>query len=140
MKKNSVTKSTTKLSTKNKIFISIGSYRDPQLLPTLRDCIKNAKNPDNLVFGTCWQHVEKESLEEFKTDPRVRYLDINYMESKGTCWARANIQEQLYKGEEYYFQLDSHHRFVENWDKNVLVWSSSYKKQKSEKKGPHIAN
>ena len=68
-----------------KIFIQIASYRDPQLLPTLRDCIKNAKNPDNLVFGICWQHDEKDSLEEFKDDNRFKIIDVPYRESKGVC-------------------------------------------------------
>jgi hypothetical protein len=107
-------------ASKDKIFISIASYRDPQLVPTLRDCVKNAKNPENLVFGICWQRDEKESLEEFQNDPRVKYININYTESKGTCWARAMIQERLFKNEKYYFQLDSHHRFVQNWDEKCI--------------------
>ena len=52
-----------------KIFIQIASYRDPQLITTLRDCISNAKYPDNLVFSIAWQHsVEDEwdSLYEYK--------------------------------------------------------------------------
>ena len=39
-----------------KIFIQIASYRDPQLIPTLKDCISKAKNPENLVFAIAWQH------------------------------------------------------------------------------------
>ena len=35
---------------KETIFIQIASYRDPQLIPTLKDCIKNAKKPENLVY------------------------------------------------------------------------------------------
>ena len=30
---------------KNTIFIQIASYRDPQLVPTIKDCLKNAKYP-----------------------------------------------------------------------------------------------
>lgn len=108
-------KAKTTQSLKETIFISIASYRDPQLLPTLRDCIKNAKNPKNLRFGIAWQHDDKESLEEFATDKRFRIIDIPYKESKGTCWARNAIQD-LYSNETYYMQLDSHHRFVKDWD------------------------
>jgi len=97
------------------IFISIASYRDPELLNTLRDCIANAKKPENLVFSICWQHDDDETLAEFKDDPRFRIIDVPYKESKGTCWARSKIQEN-YKGEKYYLQLDSHHRFVKDWD------------------------
>jgi len=100
---------------KSKIFIQIASYRDPQLLPTIRDCIANADSPENLVFAICWQRDDTDSLEEFSEDKRFKIIDVPYKESKGACWARNKIQ-QLYKNEEYTLQLDSHHRFVKGWD------------------------
>lgn len=103
------------MSKNPKIFIQIASYRDPQLLPTIRDCIKNADKPQNLVFAICWQRSESESMEEFATDKRFKIIDVPYSESKGACWARHAIQ-QLYSKEEYTLQLDSHHRFVKGWD------------------------
>lgn len=105
-----------------KIFIQIASYRDPQLITTLRDCISNAKYPDNLVFSIAWQHsVEDEwdSLYEYKNDKRFRVLDINYKDAKGACWARNQLQ-QNYNGEEYTLQLDSHHRFIKDWDDELI--------------------
>jgi len=107
------------VKTNQKIFISIASYRDPQLLPTLRDCIKSAKHPENLRFTVCWQHDDTEKLEEFAADKRFNFIDVPYKEGKGTCWARHNIQT-FYKDEQYYLQLDSHHRFVENWDEKCI--------------------
>jgi hypothetical protein len=106
----------------SKIYISIASYRDPQLLPTLRDCIKNADHPENLVFGIAWQHAEEDTwdnLDEFKNDPRFRIIDIIHSDSKGACWAR-NQCHLHYGGEEYYLQLDSHHRFIEGWDTECI--------------------
>ena len=106
----------------SKIFISIASYRDPQLLPTLRDCIEKADKPENLVFSIAWQHSKLDlwdSLEEFTDDPRFRVVDIPYEESKGACWARHIIQ-QNYKDEEYTMQLDSHHRFIQSWDTECI--------------------
>jgi hypothetical protein len=102
-----------------KIFVQIASYRDPELLPTIRDCINTAKHPENLTFGICWQRDENESLEEFKNDERFRILDYHWSESKGLCWARSEIQK-LWKDEEYTLQLDSHHRFLENWDEELI--------------------
>jgi hypothetical protein len=102
----------------NKIFIQIASYRDPQLISTIKDCIENAAFPENLIFGIAWQHDNKDvwdNLNEFKGDPRFRILDIPYQESKGACWAR-NLIQKLYQNEKYTFQLDSHHRFIKNWD------------------------
>jgi len=104
------------------IFIQIASYRDPELIPTLENCLANAENPENLRFGIAWQHSTKDEwdvLDKFKNDSRFRILDINYSDSKGVCWARNQVQ-QLYKNEKYTMQLDSHHRFVENWDSKLI--------------------
>jgi glycosyltransferase involved in cell wall biosynthesis len=103
----------------SKIFISIASYRDPELLPTLRSCIENAKYPNKLTFGICWQRDETESLEEFTDDSRFKVIKVPYDKSKGTCWARNMIQE-LWSDETYYLQLDSHHRFAKDWDATLI--------------------
>jgi glycosyltransferase involved in cell wall biosynthesis len=104
---------------KNKIFIQIASYRDPQLIPTLKDCLDNAKNPENLVFGICWQHDDTENLDEFKNDKRFKIIDVPFKDSKGVCWAR-NAVQQLYSNEEYTLQIDSHMRFNKNWDETLI--------------------
>lgn len=105
-----------------KIFIQIASYRDPELLPTLRDCIDKAHKPENLVFSICWQHSKEDewdNLDEFKNDDRFKIIDVDYTESKGACWARNTLQQQ-YDGEAYTLQLDSHHRFIQDWDKELI--------------------
>ena len=110
------------------IFISIASYRDPELLPTLKDCLENAKYSDRLRFGICWQFDETESLEEFTNDKRFQIIKVPYIDSKGTCWARNMIQD-LYQDETYYLQLDSHQRFNKNWDVTLIKMLKSLKKQ-----------
>lgn len=102
-----------------KIFVQIASYRDPELVPTIRDCIAKAKRPEDLTFGICWQRDEKESLQEFANDQRFKVIDIPWQKSKGLCWARSLIQP-LWCGEEYTLQLDSHHRFLQNWDEELI--------------------
>lgn len=101
------------------IFISIASYRDPELIPTIKSALENAEDSKRLIFGICWQYDETESLDEFKDDPRFKIIKIPYKYSKGTCWAR-NMIQSLYDNETYYLQLDSHHRFSKNWD-TVLI-------------------
>lgn len=108
--------------TENTIFIQIASYRDPELLPTLRDCINKAKYPENLRFGIAWQHCELDewdNLDEYKDDSRFKIIDIDYKDSEGACWARNKIQKH-YNNEKYTLQLDSHHRFIEDWDKELI--------------------
>lgn len=111
-----------KSKTNNKIFIQIASYRDPELLPTIKDAIKNAKHPRNLKFCIAWQHSTEDTwdnLDEFKNDKRFIILDIPHTESKGTCWARNQIQ-QHWNGEGYTLHLDSHHRFEKDWDVTLI--------------------
>ena len=80
------------------IFVSIASYRDPQLVPTVEDCLAKARYPEQLRFGICWQHGPEERPLLFASDPRVRLLDVDWRESRGACWARAQIMK-LYAGE-----------------------------------------
>lgn len=106
----------------DKIYVQIASYRDPELLPTIRDCIKRADNPENLVFGIAWQHSkddEWDTLEEYKDDPRFRIIDIEHDKAEGTCWAR-HLLNEAYQDEKYTLQLDSHHRFDRGWDTRCI--------------------
>lgn len=101
-----------------KIFVSIASYRDPELLPTLESLLLNAANPDDLTVCIAWQHSsedEWDKLDQYLNDPRFKIIDIPYQEAKGVCHARSLIQ-QFYINEDFYLQLDSHHRFSKNWD------------------------
>ena len=63
------------------IFVQIASYRDPDLLNTLKDILDNAKDPKNLRFGIAWQHTDEDewdNLNEYLEDERFRILDIPY--------------------------------------------------------------
>lgn len=105
-----------------RIFVQIASYRDPQLIPTINDMLENAKNPENIRFGIARQYHPDDKfddLSEFENDSRFKILNINYQESKGVCWAR-NLTQQLYGGEEYTLQIDSHMRFEKNWDEILI--------------------
>jgi glycosyltransferase involved in cell wall biosynthesis len=105
-----------------KIFIQVASYRDPQLIPTIKSALENAKHPENLVFGIARQYHPDDKfddLSEYENDDRFRILNILYSDAKGACWARNQIQ-QLYGGEEYTLQIDSHMRFAPNWDEEMI--------------------
>jgi len=106
------------------IFLSLASYRDPELVPSINSAIANAHDPDNLRFGVGWQHSPEETLPpEWHTDPRFIILDVPTTDTKGVCWMRAMIMQQ-WAGEDFYLQLDSHHRFAPNWDIQLLkMWS-----------------
>jgi len=119
----------------NTIFIQIASYRDPELIPTLHDCIVNADHAENLRFGICRQFHPDDRFDDltyFRSDPRFRIIDVPHLESQGACWARNSIQ-QLYKGETYTLQLDSHHRFAKGWDTMLIDMYKQLQKQGHEK-------
>ena len=104
------------------IFVQIASYRDPQLIPTIDDMLENAKYPENLRIGICHQyHPDDEfsNITKYRLDDRFRIIDVLYSNSKGACWARNQIQ-QVYSGETYTLQIDSHMRFEENWDETLI--------------------
>lgn len=102
-----------------KIFVQIASYRDLELIPTIEDMILKSKHPDNLNFGICWQYDDSEDINYFDNKSNFKIKKYHYSESKGLGWARAETNN-LYDGEYYTLQIDSHHRFVKNWDEILL--------------------
>jgi Glycosyltransferase (GlcNAc) len=105
---------------KHTIFVSIASYRDPELAATIDDCLTKASHPGRLRFGVGWQHGAEEPRPPQFSSPQFRVLDIDWRSSRGACWARAQIMK-LWEGEDWFLQLDSHHRFVEGWDEKLLA-------------------
>jgi hypothetical protein len=112
----------------NTIFVQIASYKDPELTKTIEDLLNNAKNPENLTICICHQYDDISVLNKYRTDSRFKIIDIHYKESKGTCWARNQIQ-QRYSGEKYTLQLDSHHRFIKNWDSELIEMLENLRKK-----------
>ena len=104
------------------IFVQIAAYRDPELLPTVLDCIAKAKYPSDLRFGICWQRDASENdLDTFTVNRNFRIDCVPWEQSQGLCWARARIQ-RMYEHEEFTLQLDSHHRFAQDWDQKLMAF------------------
>ena len=66
------------------IFVSLAAYRDPQLVPTIQDCIRKASNPARLKFGVCLQRDAEDAPLYLDDDPRIRVLDVLDWRG-GTC-------------------------------------------------------
>ena len=99
------------------IFISIASYRDPDIENTITDLLENADNQSLLVVGVCLQdNTKKIESFSYKNHKRIKVLSIPFEDARGACYARSLIQEKLYDGEKYYLQVDSHSRFAKGWD------------------------
>jgi len=98
-------------------FVSIASYKDPELAFTVNNVLENAQYPDDIRIVVCQQ----DSPENFISFPysNVDLLNFHFIESEGVCWARHQISKH-YNNEPYFLQLDSHIALVKNWDELIL--------------------
>jgi len=99
-----------------KIFISIASYRDPELKKTVQNLISNAEFPE-LLRIVVYEQNDPDDLSVYGVYPewQVLVLQTHFSLAKGPNWARAKIQKE-YNNEEYCLQIDSHMRTIPNWD------------------------
>ena len=110
------------MDTNPRIFVNIASYRDTECQWTVRDLFDKAANPDCISVGICWQTVPERDQDCFTVEVRpeqVRIVAFHAKESRGVCWARHQVQK-LWRSEDFTLQIDSHMRFVPNWDKILL--------------------
>lgn len=113
------------------IFVSIASYRDPQLFPTVEDLFLNAKEPNKLRVVICEQIAPEDKCADFsnfKYKNNIKVITIPHSQVPGVCYIR-NLIQKYYSGEDYYLQLDSHHRFVKNWDEICINMLTELKKE-----------
>jgi len=103
----------------NKIFVNIASYRDPLLSYTIESIVKNAKYPENITLGICWQRGDEEvdKLPSFGVNMKV--IKVPAKESKGACWARS-LAFELRTDEKFFWLIDSHMSVIKNWDEILI--------------------
>lgn len=137
------------MATTPTLFVNIASYRDPELIPTLRDMIAMARDPQNLRIAICWQHdhqsrtlfteagmtqIDRDaeaSVWHFRWQKaQITVIPIHYFLSRGACWARF-VAEQYYAGEDFLLQIDSHCRFTLHWDQRMIEMLSALRSQSS---------
>jgi hypothetical protein len=107
---------------KGSIFISVASYRDKICPVTIESIYKNARHPNKVFVGICQQNADGDtdcfekglaSFPQYRNN--VRILRLRHNEARGPTYARY-LCSTLYHDEEYYLQIDSHCRFIRNWD------------------------
>ena len=105
------------------IFVSIASYKDPELVSTIEDLYTNAENPDQIrvvVFNQTDFEVNNDHL-LYRDDRQVEVISVDYRNTKGVAWARHKIQSYI-EHERYYLQIDAHMRFAEHWDSKMISY------------------
>lgn len=114
------------------ILVHLPAYREPELVPTIKDALANAEFPQRIHFGICRQYNPDDkfdNVDEFRDDPRFKIWDLHYVQAKGLPYARAIINDKLLTDEDFVCQLDSHHRFTKNWDSTLIEWYNIKKSQ-----------
>lgn len=109
---------------KDRIFVSIASFRDPECQLTIKDMYEKAAKPERIHLGLISQFDPKFDRDLFEVQPsrpgQIRELLFDWRESKGVCWARF-LAQALWRNEEYFLQIDSHMRFAEGWDDLLIA-------------------
>jgi hypothetical protein len=106
------------------INILISSFNDNDINNTINSLIKNSLDDTKLKFKILF--VEIFNLDDkYFYDPRFEFVTIH--KNKGVGYSRKILTSNLPKNE-YFLQIDSHHRFIKNWDK-ILI--DNYKSLKS---------
>ncbi len=104
------------------IMVEIPSFKDPELIPTIKSHLGMAANPDRIRFAVCLQDDDADT---------IRYLDemcgkafvkhYHPEDSPGACAARYECSK-LSKGNcDYVLHTDSHMRVARYWDVAMLA-------------------
>jgi hypothetical protein len=96
------------------IFISIASYRDPELIRTIKSAIDNASRPNDLHFSVVIQDFDRD-IPDLSWVNNLSLITMHPKEAMGAGFARAKAM-LAYKNQDYYIQIDSHTIFEKNWD------------------------
>ena len=111
------------------IFVSVASYRDERCDFTIRNLFERAAAPRNIYVGLCIQNKrgDPECPERPLClggsgeclDDHLRVHRMRHNQAKGPAYARY-FCAQLYRGEKYFLQIDSHMEFVQDWDRIII--------------------
>lgn len=110
------------------IFVSIASYRDDQLVPTVKDLFGKADRPEELFLGIVSQDLRNKHPEfDWIPPDQIIMMRVHAKDAKGAGYAR-KLAMELYEGQDFFFQIDSHMRFEKGWDTKLiemLQWSQA---------------
>jgi len=100
------------------IFIQLASYHDFELPKTIFDCISKSSKKHKLTFGVhaCYNETQQVFIPLLEN---VKLIESKSPENIGVGAAR-NVANSLYNGEDYYLQIDSHTRFLQDWDEKLI--------------------
>jgi len=107
------------------IFIQIPSYHDYELGRTIRDAMYKSSGENQINFGVHLSYYRNNDI----NIPNLNNIKIEISEAPNNLGqgTSRHIANELYNGEDYYLQIDSHTRFEEGWDKSLIENYNFYK-------------
>jgi hypothetical protein len=121
------------------MYVSVASYRDPECTPTIKDLFDRAKYPERIRVAIIDQRTGDDPFctrpskpcEESPDQTMCKYghlIDVYEVAaplSIGPVFAR-HLANRMYRGEYFAMQIDSHVRFIEDWDVDLVSqWKSA---------------
>lgn len=117
------------------IYISVASYRDPECQLTVEDMFLRAEHPERIRVAVIDQRAENDSVppcavpeQPCSENPsqvicRFQHLidrfEVPAFLSVGPVFAR-HLANRMYRGEYFAMQVDSHVRFIRNWETDII--------------------
>jgi [Skp1-protein]-hydroxyproline N-acetylglucosaminyltransferase len=122
------------------IYCSVASYRDPECTGSVEDLYDRAEHPERIRVAILDQRLDGDNhciqpsipcnINPNQALCKYRHLiDVYEMDAQlavGPVFAR-HLAHRHYRGEYYAMQIDSHVRFIEHWDSDIIgQWKSAY--------------
>jgi len=107
------------------IFVSIASYNDSDINMTINDCFQRASNPERVWVGVLLQESNKRVIDDFQLwlesfKWKSNVILKTHHKALGCGGARNIIMNELYNDSDYFWCIDSHSRFLQNWDTEYI--------------------
>jgi hypothetical protein len=114
------------------IFISLASYREPELYDTIMSALDNAKYPNRVHFGV-YSQVEDGEHPDLSGIKNLVEEIVPASEARGPGYARAKVMNQ-FNNQDYFLQIDAHSVFPKNWDVDSLSIYNKIQQETDNKK------
>jgi [Skp1-protein]-hydroxyproline N-acetylglucosaminyltransferase len=121
------------------IYCSVASYRDPECKLTVSDLYERAKYPERIRVAILDQRITGDSICNEPVLPcdkhpeqalckyqhLIDYYQVDARLAVGPVFAR-HLAHRFYRGEYFAMQIDSHVRFIQHWDQDIVgQWKSA---------------
>ncbi len=122
------------------IFVAIAAMDDTEIIPTVLNALNAAKYPERIRVGVGIAALKDTDYKKLKkmNDPRIRCsftkIKKNSFNELGVGKGRIRA-ERLYENEDYFFQVDCHTRFAQDWDEFMI---DLYAEAKAEAKSDRV--